>query len=200
MNLNKANFAVAKVASTDKTRQELNTIRIEKNFTAASNGYSLAIVGLPKQNNDEVPAVIETAPAKSIKPFNIPAKSAKDITFYKMKCFPDLNDSVYIDVKETNKNGTATFVSTDLQSTSRPTIAKEKCHYPKVFDVFPANDTHRHTIRVNIDYLINMLQVAKTVDTHVDIMVADTETLPIEFYSKSDEGQEFLGLLMPVRK
>lgn len=211
MNLNKANLAVGKVALKGASRYSITGIRVTDKYTAATDGYRLAIVGLPPQiPEDEVPGTIKTGLAKQIKAFSVPASVAKDVKFFKSR-LPILANTAFIDVQASNKNGTAKFMSTDLQTTSAPEVSKiEDNNFPGsndpqgIFRYFPENDLHTHSQTVNIDLLIGLLEVAKEVSPYITIKIPeyqeDTFKNIIEFYAKSDDKQEFLGLLMPIRQ
>ena len=165
MNINSANLKVGLAASTDELRRNLMGIHVTSNHTEATNGHIAARVTMPIQVEvDDVPKQCVTLDKQHITPFIIPSSGVKSLKTFKVKRLPSLNDTLFVDVEKTNLNGQAYFTATDLEQTSAPVITKIEGEYPDLDRVMPSEEpTYR--VGFNVDYLITLLTIAKTMST-----------------------------------
>ena len=203
MNINKNNLLVTKVASKDDSREALKCIRFTKEYTEATDGHRLVRITYPEQiKQDDLPENIKTGDAQEIKEFIIPATSTKDIKFYKGPV--DFMDQAFVNVESTNANGSANFISTDLENTSSPEIKKVESQWPATDKVWPEG-TPIFEVAVNAQYLEDLCNIAKSLDkdkrsNHPVIMRFFGPNLGITLEAKDfGVGQTMTALLMPVR-
>lgn len=203
MNFNKLNLEVGKCASTEESRYHLNGIHFTPEYTEATNGHILARVTYPPQWDDEYPdAHIKTAPKNTIKPFVVPAKSVKEIKMPKKSTLPCLNDA-YVDVETTNLNGTAKFMSTDLETTPVVEVRKIDGEFPDTEAVWPDDEKVVFEISVDARYLSKMADIAASFGGKHSAGCTLTfwgndSPMKISAYS-GDTEQTFTGLIMPIR-
>ena len=203
MNINKNNLLVSKVASKDDKREGLKSIRFTQNYTEATDGHRLVRITYPEQiKQDQLPTNIKTEDVQEIKEFIIPATSTKDIKFYKGPL--DFMDQAFVNVGATNANGSANFISTDLESTSSPEIKKVDSQWPDTDKVWPEG-TPIFEVAVNAQYLEDLCNIAKSLDKnknshHTMVMRFFGPNLGIILEAKEPgTGQIMTALLMPVR-
>jgi DNA polymerase III sliding clamp (beta) subunit (PCNA family) len=200
MNLNKANLTVGLAASKDVLKMHLMSVHVTKDYTEATNGNILARVSLPRQFPiDEVPAPIETEEAQNLNDFVIPADAAMKVKPLKSKHWPCLDGALYLDVKKTNDNDNAYFCTTDLSNTNQPVIQKRDVTYPDTNRVIPDDKDFSISIAYNIEYLITLLTIAKSTGADSVIMEFIDSSKPCKL-TASNNGQNFVGLLMPLRQ
>jgi len=199
MNLNKLNLEVAKAASKETGRYNLNSIHFTKDYTESSNGHIMARVTYPEQfDPSEVPDLIKTGKKEDIQEFMIPADSLKGVKFPKKISLPVLKD-LYVDVESTNSNGSAKFGMTDLETTIQPEIRKMEGEYPNVNACIPTSEP---IFEVSLDgrYLAMMATIAAQFQER-------TGEITLHFHSFTspvvitafNESQKFKGLIMPMR-
>jgi DNA polymerase III sliding clamp (beta) subunit (PCNA family) len=165
MNINSANLKVGIAASTNELRRNIMGIHVTSGYTEATNGHIAARVTMPIQiEADDVPKQCPTLDKQHITPFIIPSSGVKSLKTFKVKRFPSLNDTLFIDVEKTNLNGQAYFTATDLEQTSAPVITKIEGEYPELDRVMPS-DEPTYRVGFNVDYLITLCTIAKTMST-----------------------------------
>lgn len=208
MNLNTANLKVVAAASNDDIRRNLNGIHVTPHYTEATNGHILARVSLPTQYEpDELPVSCPTEAAENLKPFIIPTSGVKGLKTFKARSrygsIPCLEDTLYIDVKETNLNGHAKFAATDREQTITPIIRKIDAEYPETERIMPTEEESFH-ISLDANYMITLLEIAKGVlngprNTKVEFW-AYGKNKPFKITAaNSDTGQSMTALVMPLQ-
>lgn len=204
MNINAANLKVGLAASTDPARTQINTIHITRGYTEATNGHMLARVSLPFQYDpEEVPIMCPTGKAEDIIPFAVMAKPAMAIKPMKSNrriSMPCIDGNVFIDVTETNSNGTAAFSSTDLESTISPKLTKLDGDYPDTDKVIPTDEPD-FKVLVSIEHLQTLLTIAKATGAETVLLSGESKGIkPLCLDSENiNTMQTFKGILMPIR-
>lgn len=200
MNINKLNLEVGHCASKEESRYHLSNIHFTQEYTEASNGHILARITYPIQFDPaDLPENIKTKPKEEIKDFLIPLSGVKEIKFQKKVNIPCLAD-VYVDVDETNNNGNAKFISTDLQTTPITEIKKIDGEFPDSNQIFP---TQEPVFEICLDpsYLEIFCKITKEFGKHPHVKLTfyniDSPVL-VESYNQ-DTKQNFTGLIMPMR-
>jgi hypothetical protein len=177
-------------------------------YTEATDGHRAVRISYPEQlNADDLPSDVKTGPVADIKPFLIPAKSAKDITFNKAgrkNPLPFMTQS-FVDVDATNANGDASFYSTNLESKSNPVIRKVDAQYPNVDKVWPTELGIVLQIAVDPNYLAELAEIAATLtkDARDPCMLLTfySPNSPIRLQARNfeDPNQRMDAVLMPMR-
>ena len=186
MKINKANLSVSAVKSTERSGN-LHGIRFEKGGTIGCNGFSLAYVTYPNQNEE----------AERLEPFTIvfDGRYKKD-------------DNINLDVQHTNENSTAKFVVNNCKSTNEFTVEKLPANYgsgypiTRVIEDGKRDITEKEHVPIILDatLLQKMLEVAKEVDREVTFYIPKEYTAVKMIAENCEQGQEFFGLIMPIKK
>jgi len=183
--IDKSILLAAKIAA--KTRDNnniLSNVQIKSNeIIATESHYLLKIKKWNGFDVEEFPTFDKT-PLHS----NIPEKgiliNAKDILkklkFEKSQTLPILETAVIL-----NKEKTAEFLTTDLETNTKIELKKSEGIYPDVTKVFPDKDSEHKTITFFADFLIELLQAFK--GGNVSFKVFDRCIL-IEDDNESKEG------------
>ena len=161
MNINKINLNVAKCASTEKNRYNLNGIHFTKDFCEATNGHILARITYPTQFPlEEIPnQLIKTGLKDDLKDFIIPLDGVKNIPIVKGKVSMPILAETYIDVEQSNNNGTVKFQTTNLETTPTAEIRKIDGQYPDTSQVWPKDEDAVFEICLNAEYVKRICEI-----------------------------------------
>jgi DNA polymerase III sliding clamp (beta) subunit (PCNA family) len=198
--LNKNNLLIADCASKDNGRYILQSVRIEKHRTIATDGRIIIRMSTPKLDKEEIPEITGIEKSNTeIKSFLLPAneclKIAKSVP--KVKSLPILNH-IFVDAKKTNQNGFAVLGQTDLDTSPVYQVRKIEGDYPDVNKVSPKDPVL--TIRFNPEFLVRVLKHAQRVnEATVDLKFYGPDK-PVSITSVSEDGQTMRALVMPKHR
>lgn len=195
--LNKNNLLIADCASKEDGRYILQTVRIEKHRTIATDGKILIRVSTPNLDKEQIPAIqgIEKSDTQ-IKPFLLPAneclKIAKSVP--KVKSLPILNH-IFVDTEKTNQNGFAVLGQTDLDTSPVYQVRKIEGDYPDIEQVSPKDPVL--TIRFNPEFLIRVLRHAQRINQESVELKFYAPDKPVSITSRGEDGQTMRALVIP---
>lgn len=210
MNINKNNLLLTGVAASDKKDSEiLKCLHFTKDYTEASDGHIAARMSYPKQiDADLIPTEISTLPVSDLRSdFVLPAAGLKDLKFPK-KSSTELYDSAFIDVSQANSNGHVPMTVYKDNMLNTMSFQKNPIPFPQVEKCFP-DGKPLHTITIQPQLLSKLLDIAKELTLHTSKDKAYLHAVTLEFYGSEMPmklysqdmvtGQEFMGLIMPIR-
>lgn len=216
----KAHFAVRHAASKDSTRHSLNGIHFKSDgSTEATDGHWLLQVKAEVPPDDEWPSAMGCGIKSSdekLEPFVLPLEAcdaiAKAIPKRNTRSMPVLSHAA-LDVVETNANGSARFVTTDLATTTPVEAQKVDGVYPSTEQVVPNLGDMTLAFAVDLALLAKVAKAAKEVraanggDTvalgarfYVNSLGPDAMSpIRIELYDKGGSGDTMTAIVMPMR-
>jgi len=169
MIFNKTNFRIHSLAEKE-ARYYLNGIHVTPDYTEVTNGHYLIRVDAPykgkrKEALKDCPIVNEQSPIEKECEFVIPADTAKEIekNIPKERSLTQLNNAWVVEDKEE----TATFVTTDLETTKPVTFRKVDEKFPRTDAII--DDVSKKapiTIGFNAEYMMKICQQYKNVFFH----------------------------------
>lgn len=203
MNINKFNLLVAKVASKDVRRQNLNSVYFDTDGTLATDGHKIVKIGYPEQYpTEELPTKEPiSGEAKDLVPFLLPREAAAGLekSQPKIKHMPILNN-IFLDVTKTNSSGSAHFMTTTLDSESRPAIKKMDYTFPPYKQVIPQQKDRVLRIGFNCKYMAEICEIASKMGLEECVFEFYGDVSPVKITGKNKEtGQDFMALVMPIK-
>lgn len=200
---NKENFTVAKVASKDQSRYNLNSIYCHPKFTVGCDGHALMIVTAPKMDIEEMPVPAEGELTDKFEPFILNLDDAKKVekSIPKKPTFPILQHVALL--KSDNSN--AKLYTTDLQSQNITVSKKIDGKYPQFGKAMPKGKPIK-TIRVQTKLLKTLVEAieqaqGKRDQPWVDLQIYENEEGYIGLKShNSDTDQRITAVLMAMKK
>jgi len=201
MLLNRTNLELADFASKDETRPALRSVHVGKGYTEATDGHAMMRVTIPEVDSLAFPSIEGMDCTSNGKEALIPVDAAKMMA----KAIPrkstlpiiqhlawDARDSTDTELK---------FAVTDLDTVQRFNPRPIEGPYPTVDNVIP-KDNRVFQIGVNAAILAKALAFIGKHSSSVDKQVRLTFYGPskaIRLDAKSEDGQEIVGLVMPLR-
>lgn len=208
---NKENFTVAKIASKDSTRYNLNSIYCHPKFTVGCDGRMLMIITSPKSMSgvigapsvDEMPIPTDGELTDKFEPFILNLDDAKKVekSIPKKSSLPILHHVALLK----SDNGNAKFFTTDLQSQNITVSKKIDGEYPQFGKVLPKGRPIK-TIRVQTKLLKTLVEAIEAAQgsramPYVDLQIYENEEGQIGLKStNSDTGQRITAVLMAMKK
>jgi len=205
----KAHFAVRHAAA-NAGRPSLHGIHFKADgSTEATDGHILFQVKAETPDDDEYPAVggIKSS-TEELVPFTMPLDAceaiAKSIPKRNTRYMPVLSHAA-LDVAETNANGKARFVTSDLTTTTPIESEKIDGTYPNTDAVIPKIDG-KCAFAIDLNLLVKVAKAAKEYRAGTG---GRTNMIAAKFYVTDDmspirieiddAGDTFTAIVMPVR-
>ena len=163
----KAHFAVRHAASKDATRFNLNGIHFKADGTTeATDGHILIRVKAETPSGDEYPSVpgVEASNGEALKEFILPTEAAERAvkSIPKGRQTMPVLSNVGLDVKSTNENGAARFITTDLETTAVTEGRKIDGEFPKTDQLIPkVADDAEPTFVIDLNLMERIVKAAK---------------------------------------
>ncbi len=207
--LNKHNLSITQFATRDEGRYSLACILVTPEATIATNGFTLARVTTPKLDVKSFPVTPGVKPSTTFRPFNLPLDAADTIrkAIPKKTTIPILGN-VMIDGKATDAkpdDGTldcAVLAVNDLENPQVFRPRKEEGKFPAWEKVVPERKGAKAVFTLDARYLAKLAAwVAKFADPRSPQLCIRYygELDGIRFDAHSPDGQEFVGVIMPMR-
>ncbi len=193
---NRLNLAVAKAAAKEGSA-DMTAVDLTPEYTIASNSFILAKVTTPKTDST-FDSVLK--PVRSPGSLLIGRDVVLGIKLPKFNKDSPGTDAVYLTEVGEDR---VTLTTYDLETGSKKnTEAVKGSKTRPMFEGFleEAHGEKGVTIEVNVDYMIELLKIAKGLSPHVMIHVPIAKGKAITFKNKGGEKQEFEGLLMPLNR
>ena len=201
--LNKHNFSIAKLAPKDATtKYTLTGIKVTPDGTAVTDGHMAVTVSATPTMASEFPFVNGSVPVDDFLPFIMRRADAEEVAKQapKKQAYPVL-DHIGIGA-ETVHNGHVQILITDLDSPQTRNFNKADCAFPDITRVTPDLAEAVSAVYVDADELIPMLQQAqkfqgKARTKGIKISLFGSERV-LRVDATNEQGQNFMGLLMPI--
>lgn len=207
MLVSKAQLTVRHAASKDTSRYNLNGIRFEADGrTVATDGHRLYTVTAEVPSDDDYPNVADVEnTSEPLEPFILPSETADRVrkAIPKKQRAPIL-EYARLDVASTNANGSARFVTTDIENAQVVEGRKIEGEFPDWRKVMPEEGKAQVTVTLNWQYLAD---IGKALNEFAPgsrgkaVKLEITDALsPVKFTATDpDSGAEFTGIIMPMR-
>ena len=213
MRLSKRQLAPRHAASTDETRYNLNGIHVRPDgSTEATDGHMLIQVSRYVEDDNEQATSIERglSPGCELAKDTIVGLDGVESIRRAMPKRKDSDRSVMVDVEESNLNGSVRVVWPDGECRSEKVVGE----YPNTGQVIPEVSDGDIQFAINLQLLERLTKAVKefksedsgkTLGVKVTIRPASDEDgcglvlTPIRFDATNDAGEEFLGIIMPMR-
>ena len=208
--LNKHNLAIHQFATKEASRYAINAIHVTPKETVATDGFILARVSTPKRDPANFPPVEGVKPSATFKPFNLPVDAARTIekAIPKKSTLPILSN-VMIDGEATDakaKDGMpdcAVLAVSDLENPQVFRPRKDEGNFPKWETVIPKREDAKFAISLDARLLTKLTQFAakfaaddRVHEVRIRFYGADK---PVRLDAQGEDGQEWTGVLMPLR-
>ena len=203
MIFNKTNFRIYSLAEKE-ARYHLNGIHVTPDYTEVTNGHYLIRVDAPykgkrKEALKDCPIVNKQAPVTRECEFVIPTEAAREIekNIPKERGLTQLNNAWVVEDKEE----TATFLTTDLQTTKPVTFCKIGEKFPNTNAVIDnVSKKAPITIGFNTEYMMKICQQYKKADIKcVSLSLFGlTKAMKLEGTSLNHD-QTITTILMPMK-
>ena len=201
--LNRHNFSIAKLAPKGSgARYTPAGIQVTPDGTAVTDGHMAVTVSATSTMAAEFPFVNGSVPVDDFLPFVMKRADAEEVAKQapKKQAYPVL-DHIGIGA-ETAHNGHVQILITDLDSPQTRNFNKTECAFPDLAKVTPLRGESESTVYVDADQLIPMLQQAqkfhgKARGKGITIRLFGSDRV-LRVDAKNEQGQEFMGILMPM--
>ena len=209
MLVSKTALSVRHAASKDATRYNLNGVRFESDGRViATDGHRLYTVTPPEEKPDPrefpaIPGVEDPGGSAPLEPFTLPLAAADAVAKAIPKRGLPILKNALLDVDGTNGSEKARFVTTDLEVTTPIEALKIDGDFPDWRQVMPDGEP-TVKLALNWQYLADLGKALNEFcpgsrEKLVTIEIID-EMSPVKFTAKNpDTGEEFTGLIMPIR-
>lgn len=198
--LNRASLAALNAVSKDPTRYQFNGVRVTNKLSEGCNGHFLLRVTHPEVNFEDLPqGITPENPGEGIfHDMIIPGDVAKAMT----KAIPKRINIPILEHAFIQSNTKKSWRTSDLDSTQGAEFRPIEAEWPPSDEVIP-KEMATLKIGLNPDYLMAICKAAKEfhgkeMKPLVFEFTKDTESVKITTQQNS-QGQEFLGVLMPMR-
>lgn len=205
MLLNKHNLNIAALCSKEESRFTLNSILVTPQATVETDGHQLVKVTLPPDMKAEAFPIREGQPpaVDTWKPFLLPASEALNIAkaLPKKTTLPILKHAAV--TEDTDSNGHSSIAVTDLEMARVFNTKKPEGNFPDFERVIPKKEDAEFRIAFNAELLRRVLQQveafrAEQHNTECVLSFASPSG-PLRIDARNDQGQEFTGVIMPLR-
>lgn len=202
---NKYNVALAALASKEESRYMLHAIQVTPKETVATDGNVLGRVTTPNFEADSFPMTDSFVAKKEFDPFLLPVETAKQIA--KALPLPDKPSIPILGnaaINSKTENGKVQVGVTDLE------------HW-QTFDVPPMSGTfpdyrkvEQKKDKAKFEVILDAQKVKQMIDFLAKFAKEGRGQSPVKFRfydgkeairldARADTGQEFMGLIMPMR-
>ena len=208
--LNKHNLAVHQFANREEWRYGNSCIHVTPKETIATDGTVLVRVSTPELDPKSFPQVDGITASTTFKPFNLPVDAAKAIEkSIPKKCSIPILSNVMIDGKATDakpKDGMpdcAVLAVSDLENPQVFRPKKDDGKFPNWQTATPKREDAKFAICLDARLLAKLAQFAakfandRTRELRIRFYADDK---PIRLDARSEDGQEWTGVLMPLRR
>ena len=156
----RAHFAVRHAASKDESRYNLNGVHFRADgSTEATDGFMLIRVKAEVPPDDEHPRGCEGKPEAFTLPIDAVDRIVKGLP--KRNKIPILDYAV-LDVPATNANGSARFVSTDLESDAVTEARKVEAEFPDTGHILkPEREAETPAFAINLDLVVRLAKAVR---------------------------------------
>ena len=204
----KRQLAVRHAASTEATRFNLNGVRFHADgSTEATNGHILCRITAKAPPLDEYPSPKGSSLDGAIlegeqEPFTFPIDAVNRLVkaIPKKAHFPILEHAA-LDVGASNANGSARFITTDLESTQAIEGRKIEGDFPDTGKVIPGGKPVT-TLALNLTLLCKLEKALREFNGGKDA-IANLEIhgphTPVKLTASNPDVGEFLAVIMPMR-
>lgn len=200
--LNRNNFQIASLASTDAGRYSTDGIKIEPDRTIVTDGTVLVIVTQDDIKPEDYPVIEGFDPAPNFNPFIISRKAALDIAKSIPKCSIPVLNRVNVG-QPTNGNGSrhyAALAVTDLEHhlIHRPAISGDS--FPNPDSVMPKGAADR-TVGINpklLGAVLAQFVKAGAENVRLDLYADNPHPQPVKLSANLEDGQSITALIMPM--
>lgn len=198
--LNKANLRVSAFASKEASRYTLQAIHVSDKGTVATDGHRLVRVSLPTAKVADYPTIATfpkgNSQASGLLPLSLVEKLEKSVPT--KETIPILN---YAGVSFDAATKQVHTVTTDLDTHQVMTQHQVEGNFPNVDAVIP-NKKPAFEICFNADALASLLKGAAeftkdNANRPVKLRFYDNQSC-VRIDAKAQEGQEWVGILMPI--
>ena len=203
--LNKHNFAIAKLAPKDATtKYTLTGIQVTPDGTAVTDGHMAVTVSATPTPAQDFPIVNGSAPVDDFEPFIMRRADAEEVA----KQAPRKQAMAVLDHvgigAETVHNGHVQILITDSDSPQTRNFNKADCAFPDLAKVTPDPADSVSAVYVDADKLVPILQQAqkfqgKARAKGISIRLFGPDRV-LRVDAKNEQGQKFMGILMPIRE
>ena len=207
--LNKHNFSIAKLApKASDTKYTLAGIQVTPDGTAVTDGHMAVTVSATPTMAEEFPVVNGSVPVDDFVPFVMDRADAEAVAKQAPMKQPwnkprQVLDHVGIGA-ETVQNGHVQILTAEPENPQTSCFGKADSTFPDIARVTPDRAESVADVYVNADQLIPMLQQAqkfhgKARAKCIKIRLFGPDRV-LRVDAKNDQGQEFMGILMPIRE
>lgn len=201
--LNKHNFSIAKLAPKESsTKYTLGGLQVTPDGTAVTDGHMAVTVSGTPTIAQEFPFVNGAVPVDDFEPFIMKRADAENVA----KQAPKKQSISVLDHigigAETVHNGRVQILTTDLENPQTSSFRKDNVAFPDLARVTPDPAESESAVYVDLDQLVPMLQQAQKFHGK-----ARAKGIRIRLFgpgrvmrvdAKNEQGQEFMGVLMPL--
>jgi hypothetical protein len=194
----KHNFEVAEFCAKPGVRPELGGILVVPDKTVATDSFTLVEVTVPTDIPfEDFPVVPSCSVSKNGDRFIFPKDAAKLVlrSIPKKASLPVLERAATLQTE----NGTAGFVTTDLEKHTPVAARVIDGQYPAYEQLFEGKGEPRSTVRLNAEYLEKLAKFFKGFGNGYVTLKTYGEFDAILFESVTAEPQKARALLMPLK-
>jgi len=208
--LNKHNLAVHQFVTKEAGRYATNVIHVTPKETVATDGTVLVRVSTPKLDPANFPLVDGVKPSATFKPFNLSVDAARTIekAIPKKSTIPILSN-VMIDGKATDAHpdkdlpDCAVLAVSDLENPQVFHPKKDGGNFPNWQAVIPKREEAKFAICLDARLLAKLAQFAAKFAANDRVHEVRIrfygEDKPVRLDAQGEDGQEWTGVLMPLR-
>jgi len=193
---NKHNLAVAKVAAKEGSPENC-AVNFTPEYSVATDGFKVAKVTVPKKES-AISNVV--SPIASPGQLMVPREVVQSIKLPKFNKDAPGTDAMYLTEKDEDK---VTLTTYDIETGAKKNTEAAYTHgtHPMFQDILEEAQAEKgKTVRLNVDYLIDLLKIAKGLSHFVDIKVPTKKDAAVLISCKGGEDQEYDALIMPMRR
>lgn len=193
---NKHNLAVAKVAAKEGSAEHCS-VNFTPEYSVATDSFKLAKVTVPKKDSAITDKV---TPIESPGQLMVPREVVLSIKLPKFNKDAPGTDAMYLTDKDED---IVTLTTYDVETGAKKNTEAVYTHgtHPMFQGILEDAIAEKgKTVRLNVDYLIDLLKIAKGLSHFVDIKVPTKKDGAVVISCKGGEDQELEALIMPMRR
>ena len=203
----KSQLAVRHAASKDSTRENLCGVRFKKDGTVeATDGHILCRIKAETPPVGEFPTVGDAKLEGEVQDFTLELGAVERIVkaLPKRPRMPVLAHAA-VNVPATNGNGSAEFITTDLETAQTIKGRKLEDNWPNTDMVIPADDGEGASFCVNLSLLVRIEKSVREfmggsrIGAPVRIKLGRDGYAPIKITAKNPDVGELTAVVMPMR-
>lgn len=203
----KNQLAVRHAASKDESRANLCGVRFKKDGTVeATDGHILCRIKAEAPPVEEFPVVVGAELDGEVEDFTLELGAVERIVkaIPKRTRMPVLAHAA-VNVSATNGNGSAEFITTDLETAQTIKGRKLDDHWPNTDSVIPAEDGEGASFCVNLSLLVRIEKAVREfrgnaqTGAPVRVKLGRDAFSPIRITAKNPGVGELTAVVMPMR-